>query len=275
MRPLALLVVGLVLGPATAHAEPAGTPTELFYVSGGARIQAHLYRPAGDGPFPAVVYNHGSRQGRERDSMPFAYVGALLEGAGYVVLVPERRGYGRSDGVTWSQAVGHDGRRVVPRLQEETDDVVAAADHLRTLPFVDPGRIGVMGWSLGGIVTMLATGRGPGFAAAVHQAGGALMWNGNPDLQHALAAAAEKTTTPTLLLVAQNDRTTASITTLGAILERRGVPHRTVIYPPFSPRGGTLAGPAPGHGVFAAQGVHVWERDVLDFLARHLNRPSR
>src|SRR5262245_8932813 len=100
MRARHALLVGGLLGliAATGHGQTAGAATELFYSSGGLRIQAYLYRPAGDGPFPAVVYNHGSRTGRERDSLPFAHIGALLEGAGYVVLVPERRGYGRSDG---------------------------------------------------------------------------------------------------------------------------------------------------------------------------------
>ena len=41
--------------------------TELFYLSGPLRIQAYLYRPQGDGPFPLVIYNHGSRADRERE----------------------------------------------------------------------------------------------------------------------------------------------------------------------------------------------------------------
>src|SRR5262245_66683179 len=79
-------------------AESAPSYAEVFYPSGGLRIQAYLYKPEGDGPFPAVVYNHGSRIGRERQSAPFEHIGRPLTGAGYVVLVPEPRCYGRSDG---------------------------------------------------------------------------------------------------------------------------------------------------------------------------------
>ena len=61
---------------------------------------------------------------------------------------------------------------VGPRLEEETDDVLAALDYLRTLPLVDTNRIGIMGWSFGGIVTMFAVSRSTAFAVAVDQAGG-------------------------------------------------------------------------------------------------------
>ena len=81
-----------------------------------------------------------------------------------------------------------------------------------------------MGWSFGGVVTMFAVSRGPRFAAVVNQAGGALTWDGNLDIRSALIAATERVATPTLLQVAENDRTTASITTVAAVLERRGLP---------------------------------------------------
>src|SRR5437773_12380679 len=105
-------------------------------------------------------------------------------------------------------------------MRAETDDVLAAADYLQTLDFADTKRMAVMGWSFGGIVTMFAASRSGAFAAAVNQAGGALSWNGNPSLRAALIAAAEKSATPTLFMVAANDRTTSSITTL-ADLSRR------------------------------------------------------
>jgi dienelactone hydrolase len=273
-RVLAVILASALfcLASAAAHGQTAPSYAELFYPSTGLRIQAYLYKPEGEGPFPAVIYNHGSREGRERASVPFEHIGAWLSRAGYVVLVPERRGYGRSDGPTWLEAVGRDRSRFVARLHEETDDVLAAADYLRTQSFLDPKRVAVMGWSFGGIVTMFAASRSPQFGAAIDQAGGALTWNGNPDIRAALMAAAERVATPTLLQVAENDRTTASITTLGAILERRGVAHRTVVYASFVPaKEGALA---PGHLLFSAQGLSVWQGDVLDFLARHVGATS-
>lgn len=119
---------------------------------------------------------------------------------------------------------------------------------------------------------MFAVSRSPAFAVAVDQAGGALTWDGNPQVRSALVSAAEKATTPTLLMVARNDRTTSSITTLAEILKRREVPYRMVIYEPFMPPRADVA-MAPGHRVFSAQGMSVWEGDVLEFLGRYLRPP--
>ena len=194
----------------------------------------------------------------------------MLTKAGYVVLVPERRGYGKSDGAIWWQEVGNNQSQLVARLQAETDDVLAALDYLQTLDFADTKRMAVMGWSFGGIVTMFAASRSGAFAAAVNQAGAALSWDGNPSHRAALIAAAEKSATPALFMVAANDRTTSSITTLADIYKARGIPHRAVIYEPFTPTQGRPA--APGHAVFSAQGTAVWEADVVQFLDRHLKR---
>ena len=234
-----LLGVCLCLLAAAAHSQsPANSAyTEVFYPSGSLRIHAYLYKPNGDGPFPVVIYNHGSRSGRPRRPEPNEYIGRLLTRAGYAVLIPERRGYGDSDGPTLAEAIGNDlGQRYVVRMEAETDDVFAAVDYLRTLPFADTKRIGIMGYSGGGIVTMFAISRSTAFAVAINQAGAAGAWNISAEMRSALIAAAEKATTPALLLVAQNDRTTDSITTLAEIFKKRGVPHRMVIYEPFTPQ---------------------------------------
>ena len=251
--------------------------------AGGCASTRFLYKPKGDGPFPVVIYNHGSRSGRPRRPEPNEYIGRLLTRAGYVVLIPERRGYGDSDGPTLAEDMGNDwGQRYVTRVEAETDDVIAAVDYLRTLPFADMKRIGIMGYSGGGTVTMFAISRSTAFAVAINQAGAAGAWNISAEMRSALIAATEKATTPTLLLVAENDRTTDSITTLAEIFKKRGVPHRMVIYEPFTPQpaGGAVTvgipfNTAPGHEVFRAQGMHVWERDVIEFLARYLGAASK
>jgi len=271
-----LALVGLLCSLAasrTSESASATASSELFFPSGNLKIQAYLYRPSGDGPFPAVIYNHGSRRGNERRPTPRRYIGDLLTRAGFVALVVERRGYGRSDGATLTEEVDGNWRRLVPRLQAETDDVLAARSFLAGQPFVDPQRIGVMGWSYGGIVTMFAVSRSRDFAVAVDQAGAALTWNGIPSIRSALIAAAEKSTTPTLFMVAENDRTTDSITALAEIYKRRDVAHRAVIYEPFSPQGPASDTP-PGHRVFSAQGVKTWGNDVVDFLGRYLGAES-
>jgi dipeptidyl-peptidase 4 len=43
----------------------------------------------------------------------------------------------------------------------ETEDQIAAARHLGSLPFVDPGRIGIFGWSYGGYMASMCMTNGP------------------------------------------------------------------------------------------------------------------
>jgi carboxymethylenebutenolidase len=248
---------------------------EAFYKSGKLDIQAYVYKPQGAGPFPVVIYNHGSRPGRERMQMPFVYVGAMLAGSGassdstaYVVVVPERRGYGRSDGKPFSVEIGEDrGSRYVNRLQDEADDVIAAAEFAKTLPYVDGTRIGVMGWSFGGIVSVFAASRGSAFRVVVDQAGGALSWNGSPALQRALKAAAERVRVPLLGMVAENDRTTESVKVVVEEAKKHGERAKLIVYPSFSPRENPNE-IAPGHMIFGIEGARIWERDLREFLDR-------
>src|SRR5229473_2316840 len=232
---------------------------EVFYPSGKLRIQAYLYKPAGEGPFPVVIYNHGSRPTRERVPMPFVYVGSMLEASGYLVLVPERRGYGLSDGPTFSEVVGEDrGPRFVTGVQEETDDVLAAAEFVKTLPYADATRVGVMGWSFGGIVSVFAASRSSTFRVVVDQAGAALTWPRSPDMQKALKQAAAKIRIPLLGMVAENDRTTESVKAVVREAEAHGTTAKLIVYPGFTPQR-DAGGTAPGHMIFGVEGWRIWE----------------
>ncbi len=245
---------------------------EVFYASGRLRIQAYLYKPVSEGPFPVVIYNHGSRQLRERVSVPFAYIGSMLAASGYLVLVPERRGYGLSDGPTFSEVVGEDrGPRFVTRVQEETDDVLAAAEFVKTLPYADTTRMGVMGWSFGGIVSVFAASRSSTFRVVVDQAGAALTWNRSPAMQQALKETAGRLHVPLLGMVAENDQTTESVRAVVKEAEKHKVPAKLIVYPAFTPYENP-SHVAPGHMIFAAEGAHLWEADLKEFLAQYLGK---
>jgi dienelactone hydrolase len=239
----------------------------VFYPSGKLKIEAYLYKPEGAGPFPVVIYNHGSREGHDREERPFPYVGEMLRASGYVVVVPERRGYGESDGQTFSDAVGEDrGPRFVARVQEETDD--ALAEFVKTLPYADTARMGIMGWSFGGIVSVFAASRSSAFHAVVDQAGAALTWDHSPAMRVAMKEAAGKIRIPLLGMVAQNDRTTESVKTVVHEAEKHGATVKLIVYPAFTPR--DAGGIAPGHMIFGKDGWRIWEADVKEFLAKYL-----
>jgi dienelactone hydrolase len=270
----AIVAVCTVVGTVAAQ-PPSPLPYETrFYTHDGLRLESYLYRPAGPGPYPLVVYSHGSATpDEEKKEWPAPFIARLLVPAGYAVLVPERRGYAKSEGKAFSEDIGADrGARYVARMEQEAGDVVAAVDDVSRDPSlrVDSKRVALMGWSFGGIVTTLAAARGPRFAAVVVQAPGALNWDRSSELRAALTQAATRIAVPIQCTVAENDRTTESARAVCA--KARGTPAELKVYPPFTPT--TLReGSAPGHALFSFQGVKIWGPDLLAFLARHLPPP--
>src|SRR5947207_15557139 len=54
-------------GMSQLQRQPRGNTYETFYYKNGAlSIEAYFYKPAGNGPFRLVIYNHGSAAGQER-----------------------------------------------------------------------------------------------------------------------------------------------------------------------------------------------------------------
>jgi dienelactone hydrolase len=266
MRNLAVAVAVMVTAGIAVAQDAAAPPHEtVFYKSGTLNLEAYVYTPPGKGPFPLVVYNHGSRAGQERTEWPVAFIARWLVPEGLAVMVPERRGYGKSEGATFTDEIGGDrGERFVQRMKEEAADVNAAVVYARAHLPVDRQRIMTIGYSFGGIVTTLAASESTSFARIVNQAPGALNWNKSEALRQALVAAAGKIRAPMLCMAAENDATTENARALCAAAKANGARVSVKIYPPFtSPRANAAA---PGHALFAPVGIDIWKADVLAFL---------
>jgi dienelactone hydrolase len=269
----ALLATYSLAGAQGGQGTPASPPSPeyqtVFYYNGTLRLEAYLYKPQGGGPFPLVVYNHGSRAGAERLERPMAFIAQVLVPAGYAVLVPERRGYGKSAGATFSEEIGNDrSERFLKRMEAEADDVNAAVDYAKAKLPVDAERIGVIGYSFGGIVTTLAVARSKSFVAVVNQAPGALNWDRVPILRQELLASAEKIKAPMVCMAAKNDLTTENVRSICAKARDHGAVTDVIIYPPF--KDARFDNPmAAGHAIFF-YGVDIWRQDVLTFLAKYL-----
>lgn len=112
----------------------------------GLEIPAYLFQPLSRrAPLAhaAMVWVHGGVHGRWDLGM-FPFVREAVE-RGYVIICPEYRG---------SIGYGEAHHTAIDYGGYEIDDVLAAADYLRTLPHVDGGRIGIMGWSHGGYIAL-------------------------------------------------------------------------------------------------------------------------
>ena len=267
------MVAALAAGAWATASQTGDRPYDtFFYTHEKLRLQAYVYWPSGSGSVPLVVYNHGSRDALARTEQPYLFIGRLLRDAGYAVLVPERRGYGKSDGPTFTGVVGtRRGTAYVARLKEEAGDALAAVDDLqrRHSSRLDARKVAIMGFSAGGVVTLFGAARSERFAAVITQATGAFSWPLSPGLQEELPAAARRIRVPTLCMAAVNDTTTESDRRVCEAVKANGVVADLIVYPPFTPKADP--GPfAPGHMLFNEEGVSIWRRDVLVFLAKHL-----
>ncbi len=140
----ALLVSGCT---GTLVTFPSATPAVPF------TIAAHEWRPAGAGPFPAVVLLHGC-EGVSSSTRSWA---RWLRERGWVALVVD----------SWGSRAIRDGCRPGPELPNTVrfDDAVGALRWLHGQPYVDRERVGVVGWSNGGVFA-IALVNGPSLARA-------------------------------------------------------------------------------------------------------------
>ncbi len=266
--------------PLTASAAPAAStaappvpiqltsemlqPELVAFPSGPLTLHGFLYRPPGPGPFPAMVFNHGSEDlpGPKPDQARF-YVPH-----GFVLFIPHRRGQGRSRDVGSPIRQPEDAgpSYFADLLATQTDDVTAAVRYVASLPYVDPKRVAISGCSFGGVVSLFAAARPIGVVAAVDFAGGAMRWAVDPTLQDRMKAAARAATVPVFFVQAENDFTTAPSLVLSDEMKRAGKPARVHVFPPK----GTTA--MDGHGFCMGGEDPPWGDEVLGFLRETMRR---
>jgi len=240
-------------------------PEEVVYRPSKPELHGFLWKPEGAGPFPVVLWNHGSE--RTPGSQPI--LAKFYNEHSYVFFVPHRRGQGRSQGEYIQDQIalappGARGMLMVELQEAEVDDVVSALDYLKTQPFVDPQRIAISGCSYGGIQTLLAGERNLGVKALVPFAAGAMSWDRTPELQGRLIRAVDQATAPVFFIQAENDYNLDPIRVLSKEAKRKQRDFQSKIYPPFG------SSHQDGHWKFCSAATDVWGSDVLKFLEEHL-----
>ncbi|MFQ5850106.1 MAG: dienelactone hydrolase family protein [Candidatus Binatia bacterium] len=109
---------------------------------GGEKGEALLCKPGGKGPFPAVVYNHGKIVDLE------GYAGASARGYELDEICRALA----MDGFLAVAPIRGSGRGNILRHKEEVSRWV---DYVMTLPDVNPSRVALMGFSRGGLLTLM------------------------------------------------------------------------------------------------------------------------
>ncbi|MFP6905282.1 MAG: dienelactone hydrolase family protein [Verrucomicrobiota bacterium] len=231
MKKQSLAALWLLCVPGLAVAEHAYTLQEVVYAK-DLGLKGYLAYPKGEGPFPVVVYHHGGL-GKRMGGDPRGTSIALAK-AGYVGFSPLRR-------------------KTEP-MKDAIEDAGRAMAYLRSLPRVDPDRLGLLGFSRGGYITF--------YSAVDHAQPKAMVIMAcapGRRNQEAFLGKVRDTRAPVLLLVAENDHKRSDLVgwsrKIGKVLDAAGREPKLIVYPPYQD---------DGHRMFFELGAY-W-KEVIAFL---------
>jgi carboxymethylenebutenolidase len=189
-------VLAIALGAALAGPPPP-PPQIVTFPSGTITLSGALFAPAGSGPFPAVVYNHGSAAGM-LSKQAFDALGPVFVRHGWVFFGPYRRGQGLS-------------AQAGPYIGDEIDKAK---------------RTGGVTAGAAVMVRLLETDHLDDQLAA-------LSWTLAPALQQAMMRAVQNARAPMLFFQAENDWNLEPTKALSKAMQDAGKPFEAKIYPSF------------------------------------------
>ena len=182
------LVAGTATGPNEVYAFEGGTlralsrqneawlrevqlsSTEDFTAKGrdGTVVNGLLVRPSGAAAgraLPMLLRIHGGPNGQDQHA--FSFEREFFAANGYAVIAVNYRG-SAGRGAEYQKAIYADWGN------KEVKDLLAAVDHMVATGVADPNRLGIGGWSYGGILTNYTIASDPRFKAATSGAGSSL-----------------------------------------------------------------------------------------------------
>jgi dienelactone hydrolase len=293
MRLLKVLLLALLVSwPAAVRADEKSVDAtvtqvreELWAIPSVIPMLAYLIRPAGNGPFPLLVMNHGvSLDPRERSYFPaieFRDAARWFAKQGYVVVAPLRPGYGATaiekperalfglffSGVgDCSDANFRDAGLAIASLD------MWVIDYMSTQPFIKSNDVVVVGQSGGGWGAIALASQNPSSVRALigFAAGRGGHFNGRPNnncapdrLVEAVAQFGRTARIPMLWIYVHNDsyfgpelsmRLSSAFRAAGGNVEYH-------LLPDFGEDGHVL--------IDSADAVQIWSPLVSEFLKRH------
>lgn len=155
--------------------EGSDLPVHLMYVEtwDGLYTPIGLRKPAGDGPFPVVLLGSGNGGGG------MAWIRRAVQGTGYLMERLLAAGYAcawlryRTEVELGYNTGGRlirdmrQGREMFNRAPLEYEDEIAVVEYVKTLPYVDPERVALVGMSHAGEMVLKITSEYHGAAVGV------------------------------------------------------------------------------------------------------------
>jgi carboxymethylenebutenolidase len=281
MKTIVMLVLALQLS-AVAFAQtvspsaPPAAPQIADVRSGELHLKGYFWKPAGPGPFPAILFNHGSGANDPQHTAGRTMAEAASDLApiflkhGYAFFYLCRRGQGLSadqgpfmqDLLKQAETKGADARKQLHYqliTGSQLDDALAGLTFLKAASDVDPNRIAIIGHSFGGMLTLLSGDHDSTIRAEVAFAAGANSWRASQELRDRTLVAVGKTVAPIMFVYAANDYDTTPGKDMSAELDRLHKSHVLKIYPTIGKTSDD------GHSLLYL-GISEWEPDVFQFL---------
>ncbi len=244
----------------------------------GAEIQSLLVKPPGFDPnkkYPGLLLIHGGPQSAWEDAWSYRWNAQMFASHGYVVMMPNPHG-SRGYGQKFIEEISGDWGGACYQ------DLMAAADYLESLPYVDKTRVGAAGASFGGFMVNWIAGHTNRFKALVSHDGvydqrsmygeteelwftewefKGMPWE-KPQLYEKWSPSnsVQNIVTPMLLVEGELDFRvpTGQAFQLFSALQRRGVPSKLLYFPD------------EGHWVLKPQNSQLWYKSVLGWLDQYL-----
>jgi carboxymethylenebutenolidase len=269
-----ILVIAYISSVQCARPQTAPSPDTMIYNSGNLRLKGLLWKPAGKGPFPAILFAHGSYSASDtihNAVKDISLLGSAFAKEGMIFFAPFRQGVGLSAGEginsadLMDQAMANEGVQGRNRVQihelETTQmrDMVAGLQALISRADVDTSRLGLMGHSFGGSLALLLAEQVSVFKAAVIFSAGGYSWNLSLSLRQRLIIAAKAIRIPVMFIHAQNDYSVKPGLAMDSTRKQIHKPEVLFIYPPFGKN------EDQAHNIVFL-GMGIWETDVFEFL---------
>jgi dipeptidyl aminopeptidase/acylaminoacyl peptidase len=260
-------------------------PLEEVWVESGedrTRIQTFIVKPPDFSPmkkYPVLFLIHGGPQGAWGETWSYRWNPQVFASAGYLVVMPNPRGstgYGQKfiDDIN-----GDWGGKVY-------DDIMAVADHVEKLPYVDPDRMAAAGGSFGGYMIDWILGHTTRFKALISHSGvydlrsmageteelwfpkwefSGMPWD-NPDMYARWSPSffANEFKTPTLVFHGELDYRVpvGQGMQLFTALQMQKVPSKIVLFPD------------EGHWILKPQNSVLWYGQFLEWVGEWLKKPQ-
>lgn len=128
---------------------------EITYLSDGLKVNGFMMKPKKEGKYPCIIYNRGGNRefGALTTRRMLGILGQIAN-EGYIIIASQYRGNGGSEG---QEEFGG----------KEVNDIINLTAVLTEIEGADTDRIGMYGWSRGGMMTYIALTKTDKIKAAV------------------------------------------------------------------------------------------------------------